>query len=1102
MLDKTYIKNRRNEIAGIRHADSVYRDIEARLKERNEYEERWFWELLQNAKDSVEENGRVHIRIDITENSLSFSHSGNPFELDDILSLIVQGSSKVDKTKVGRFGTGFMTTYLLSREVEITGALTNNDGFFSFKLNRNAIDNIEFYELQKKSNDEFDNSLRESSYLGTSLYQTRFKYLFDDLGKNTANVGLKSINNLIPYTQLFNNEIASIVINNNGVINEYEKEQLENILIEGKSIETWRVTNVVEGDVQSAYIAYLYRDSKYDVSILVNEETREIVDLSTEGAKLFFIFPLIGTEGIGIPVVINSRHFDPKIERDGIYLNYSHDSDNNKSIIKNALSICCPLFLQVLKEKKINNIFKIYDFKEEKDYHWIDSEWFRLLKIEIIKSLCSINCITYHNSKEYCSFNDLTIPYNNSEDISFEIWTLYSELENAKIPDIARLIEWINVSKNIAQLYKTDIYNISSIKGIKNLIDIVEDQRNLVNLTTLLREKDKIFPFINNLYKTIIQEYSQFPLDKSILLNKNGVFRIAEGMHWDNVTDEVLNQISTSLNINFPNKLIAEEIDFFESPGIDVLTKNHAVEILKNTLNTLPDREYLDENNQASNAKFLKWLIGESDIDNIKNLKIISDFKLDSESIVVQTFIKAKHLILTPINFFNEEFPLYSNLIREKDCMHSIYSSILSDNDFRYLDNNGFIHYSPLVVRTELLDIKNVETLLVNPTDIEFLKDEEGKLKFPIECTYSDFAYLTASDGHIYERNSSSKSSMERFRFLFQEAVEKDPFFDEEYYKHYIEGIDKTFLFSKTMWLNRAKVLPWVIAKNILPDSEKKMLNVPPNSQNLSDLIKNEDSIMRLLREEKKQKFLSRLGVGVSDLIRNTLPNDQKISWDKAITNIITSNIDPELVQAIFSDPNIRKEYENRLSQRNLIQRNQNIGATVERLFKELIINYNTDGINININRKPFGSDYILTEDSSDLVNQNGERESFQIGTWLIELKATGKQSASMTELQVKTAVKPNQNYALIVIPLQDCEINIEYIRSNAKVIVDIRSYLQSIHNDYSNIKFQKEGLIQGKNGVSVEIEEQSVRFKIASSVWNKIGVYSIESFVATNFSN
>ncbi|KQS46553.1 hypothetical protein ASG38_12220 [Flavobacterium sp. Leaf359] len=1100
MIDKNTIKDRRNEIAVIRHADSVYRDIDARIKERSEYEQRWFWELLQNAKDSISENQTVQIKIDITDDSLSFSHSGNPFELDDILSLIVQGSSKVDKKKVGRFGTGFMTTYLLSREVEITGSLTNNDGSFSFILNRNAIDNSEFYELQKIANESFDNSIREISYLGESPYQTRFTYFFDDNGKRTAETGLKSVTNLIPYTQLFNNEIASIIINNKGIISEYKKEELHPILVENNSVEVWNITSIVDGNTEFEYNAYLHRGLNFDASILVDIKTSNIVDVSTEGAKLFFTFPLIGTEGIGIPFVINSTFFDPKIERDGIYLNNSEDSDNNKTILKNALSICCPIFLEIIKQEKINNIDKIYNFTDSKEYSWIDLEWFRLMKLEIIKSISSIDCIPYYNNEYFCSFNDLTIPYNINEDLLSKIWNLYSKFINPKIPDIKKLDSWINVAKNMALLHKTDIYSMPAIKSIKDLIRTVEIAEDIDGLTKLLDEKEDSFSFLNILYKIIIEEYSQFPLDKVILLNMKGKFRVAEGMYWDKVDDDTLNQISANFDIDFPTKLISNKINIFATPGIDTLTKTEAVEILRGKLNTLSDKEYQEVEYQISNAKFLKWLIINSDIESIKNLKIINDYKLDTESIVVQPFVKAKHLILTPISFFSKEYPLYSNLIREKDCMHSIYNSILSDDDFRYLDNKGLIHYSPLVVRRESLDLKNIESLLVNPTEIELLKDEEGKLKSPIEFTYSDFAYLTASDGHIYERNSSSKSSMERFRFLFEEAVEKDPFFDDDYHEVYIESLKKTFLFSKTMWLNRARVLPWVIIKNIQPDSEKKFLNVPPNSQNLSDLIKNEDSIMNLLREEKKQKFLSRLGIGVSDLIRNTLPQDEKIDWDRAITNIITSNISPQLVQAIFSDPNIRKEYESRLNQRKLIQRNQDIGAKIEKLFKELIKKYNADGVNIHIDRKPFGSDYILSENSSDLVNESGQREAFEIGNWLIELKATGKEFAYMTELQAKTAVIPNQNYALVVVPLEGDEIDSDLIKSNAKVITNIGTLLHVIHSDYKKIKFQKEGLFQGQNGISVEIEEQSVKFKIDSSIWNNINVLSIEDFVLKNF--
>ena len=86
-------------------------------------------------------DGEVNVKMDINKNEISFYHSGNPFELDEILSLIIQGSSKTDDdSKTGRFGTGFMTTYLLSKKVKITGKLTNDNGYFDFWLNRDASD--------------------------------------------------------------------------------------------------------------------------------------------------------------------------------------------------------------------------------------------------------------------------------------------------------------------------------------------------------------------------------------------------------------------------------------------------------------------------------------------------------------------------------------------------------------------------------------------------------------------------------------------------------------------------------------------------------------------------------------------------------------------------------------------------------------------------------------------------------------------------------------------------------------------------------------------------------------------------------------------------
>jgi hypothetical protein len=92
---------------------------------------RWVWELIQNAKD-VNIDGKVRVRIeaglDDADAHVTFRHNGGAFSAENIRFLIEQVSSK-DRTNdstgrpttTGRFGTGFLTTHLLSDRVVIKG---------------------------------------------------------------------------------------------------------------------------------------------------------------------------------------------------------------------------------------------------------------------------------------------------------------------------------------------------------------------------------------------------------------------------------------------------------------------------------------------------------------------------------------------------------------------------------------------------------------------------------------------------------------------------------------------------------------------------------------------------------------------------------------------------------------------------------------------------------------------------------------------------------------------------------------------------------------------------------------------------------------------
>ena len=103
---------------------------------------RWAWELLQNAKDSIADDTRkVDIFLGLINNEVVFQHNGNHFTEQDIRGLINQISSKEveegqKSTRVGRFGTGFITTHLLSKVIKIEGIVeTSGREFFEFEFN-------------------------------------------------------------------------------------------------------------------------------------------------------------------------------------------------------------------------------------------------------------------------------------------------------------------------------------------------------------------------------------------------------------------------------------------------------------------------------------------------------------------------------------------------------------------------------------------------------------------------------------------------------------------------------------------------------------------------------------------------------------------------------------------------------------------------------------------------------------------------------------------------------------------------------------------------------------------------------------------------------
>mgnify|MGYP003490181436 FL=1 len=112
-------------------ADKIIQILDTVRDEASKSRRRWIWELMQNAKDVPNQFEQVNIKIELSDSELKFSHNGNPFSIDNITGLIQQVSSKpsdsTDENTTGKFGTGFITTHLLSDIIKVKGIVKRQE---------------------------------------------------------------------------------------------------------------------------------------------------------------------------------------------------------------------------------------------------------------------------------------------------------------------------------------------------------------------------------------------------------------------------------------------------------------------------------------------------------------------------------------------------------------------------------------------------------------------------------------------------------------------------------------------------------------------------------------------------------------------------------------------------------------------------------------------------------------------------------------------------------------------------------------------------------------------------------------------------------------
>ena len=423
---------------------------------------RWVWELIQNARDISHD--KIDINIHVDDKTVKFSHNGKPFKSTHLLSLINQVSAKDrnDDNVVGRYGTGFITTALLSKEVEIESLIKeDNEALKKFKINLDRrSNNIE--ELSKSIEntllqlDSIDKS-EEIKYTKGEM-TTTFTYMLNtQQAREVAKSGYNDLLNCIDYVLILQPKINRICLNNVEIYTEkIDDDTFEDI--DGSLYKVFKGndTNIylkVDDDKSSFIIPIDFINNKYII-----KETDTLIP------KLFCEFPCVGTENFSFPVVFNNRSFFLTEPRDGVYLTESSKKDvqANRRYVEDGVETLIKIikFMSNITDK-VEGIEKLLYLPEYRSYDWQNDDY---IQMNIIRNI-------RHNVKN--------TPFILIEDKIYSLDEIcIADFENPQERELA------NVLLNCA--YKEEVVPTSDYDKylpLKNcMFDIFKDINNIIDI--------------------------------------------------------------------------------------------------------------------------------------------------------------------------------------------------------------------------------------------------------------------------------------------------------------------------------------------------------------------------------------------------------------------------------------------------------------------------------------------------------------------------------------------------------------------------------------------------------------------------------------------
>ena len=595
------------------NAQRVYQLLKNLEARRNRVQTRWIWELLQNARDaSPEDQSSLMCSVRFEQGEVLLEHNGRPFKMEEIARVIYHGSTKSeDRSKLGQYGSGLLTTHLLSHETYVSGKLIDGRSF-NFPLRRipTSIQTID--DCMKKSAEDFRASLSSADSIDFPHgLTTRFRYSVE--GAAAARVvsqGISSLGVLAPFILAFNQEFGRISVDSIGETVCFEitkREPLQDydaqeITVRRRTADDWTDSKyflIKRGDTSIAVQADMVGDSTSCLQV-------------ANVPRLFLGLPLIGTENFSCPAVINSFQFTPSDEdRDGVNL-WLNDSDQANLLNQAAIEEACALLIRLIQfagELAWDNVFALAEVPPISNRDWLDAEKLREhLTENLLDPLLSTPAVLCEYGEDALAPSESILPHAEEDEKVEALWDLLSSLKEfrSRLPKRREVAGWNKTINSWASLNVCNATDFSGVidgsilvRHIEKVARSSEDETygSLENLQSALVEGvcatgwlDEVLTFLRD------SEHAEEVNNRYIILDQAGCLDRLANLFLDDDIDEELKDIADGIGLDLREELRDKRLTSLGGEdGKGVKGNQDVVKEVIDELREIADRGDLDD---------------------------------------------------------------------------------------------------------------------------------------------------------------------------------------------------------------------------------------------------------------------------------------------------------------------------------------------------------------------------------------------------------------------------------------------------------------------------------------------------------------------------